>query len=392
MRTGALPGTAAVPDDPSARARICVVGTGALGSTVLERLRGRGFRSVLLVDPDAVEERNLELSPLLRRADEMARPATLADENRQAERNKADLLAAAARTLDQLPWRSAPMEIADVGWRDFDDVNLFCCCTDNILSRIETSWIARALGKPLLDAGVAGQGIAAGRVTSLPPQAEAPCFLCTLSESRRAAVLGYAASTSLGCQLPEAVPAMTATFGALNQIADVMFEKIVTWAASSAASAHTLRLSQAANGEWQHEFLSLTRSANCPWHEQPSAELRNLSWGEPLDVSMPETGWDVVLNWPVCTDAVCAGCNTRSRPMKRVARVRRALCPTCGQATQEPMRAIHRIRSGTSESRLSPRQLGMPDRHLYWVRQTAGLQIAKSDTARQHLGEEAATP
>ena len=38
----------------SAKPRLCVVGTGALGSALLEGLRQLRCASVLLVDPDAV--------------------------------------------------------------------------------------------------------------------------------------------------------------------------------------------------------------------------------------------------------------------------------------------------------------------------------------------------
>ena len=313
------------PQDQPELPRVCVVGTGALGSALLDLLRQHGVASVLLVDPDAAEKRNLELSPLLRRA--VAQPIASAE---RGSSNKADLLALAARTVDGLPWRSAACEIADVGWMELDQIDLFCCCTDSVLSRAETSWIARALGRPLLDGGVFGQGIAAGRVTTFLPQAASPCVVCGLSQGRRAAVLGYAASTSLGCQVPESVPAMSGALAALEAVAKAMLAKIHAWQSLPPAAADTLRLAQAADGSWQHEQHLLQRSATCPWHEQPTATLTTLPWNDPLNQTLRE-GEELVLNWPVCTEASCEACGARSGPMQRVARVRRAACLACGE-------------------------------------------------------------
>lgn len=343
---------------------MCVVGCGALGSALLDRLRQDGCRQVLLVDGDEVESRNLELSPLLRRAAAHAAEAA----GTMASRNKAMLLALAAQAVDGLPWRFADCEIADVGWSDLRDMDLFCCCTDSVLSRLELSWIARSLGKPMLDGAVFGRGIAAGRVTALPPCVEAPCFLCSLSEDRRAAVLGYAASTSLGCQVPESVPAMTGTLATLHAVADAMLASLRDWPHTAPQhEGRTVRLTQAANGIWQRESLRLQRSATCPWHDSPTATLVELPWEEPLSASLPSPGAELLLNWPICTEAVCEACHARSQPMQRIARVRRAACTVCGRPMQRPVRALHRIRHQDRESALSPRQLGMPDRHLYWV-------------------------
>ncbi|WP_419805299.1 ThiF family adenylyltransferase [Terriglobus sp.] len=360
--------------DMSAKPRLCVVGTGALGSALLGQLREQRFASVLLVDPDAVEERNLVLSPLLRRA--VDHLETSASQKSGARQNKAELLAVAAQELDGLRWRSASCEIADAGWADLREVDLLCCCTDSVLSRVETAWIARALGKPMLDGAVVGQEIAGGRVTIFPPAEAAACFLCGLAESRRAAVLGYAASTSLGCQAPESVPAMAAALATLNAVAAEMLRQILDWQqlASEVSLAskvsHSTRLALGADDAWQTESFELSRSATCPWHDAPSAMLEELAWEEPLATVLRDGARELVLNWPVCTEAVCEACGVRTRPMQRVAQVRRSPCAACGCFQQQPLRAIFRVRHGDPYSGCSPRQLGMPARHLYWMRDT----------------------
>ena len=288
-------------------------------------------------------------------------------QNSALPQNKALLLAAAAHDLDGLAWRSAPCEIADVGWEDLRETDLLCCCTDTILSRVETAWIARALGKPMLDGAVLGQGIAEGRVTVYPAARAAACTLCGLAEDRRAAVLGYAASASLGCQAPEEAPVMRAALATLDAVADAMLARIVEWQSAGEVSC-TTKLVETPGRTWRADSVQLTRSAGCPWHDDLQGTFESLAWSEPVATALNAGGRELVLNWPVCTEAACDGCGLRSSPMQRVARVRRAPCPVCGQRRQQPLRVIHRIRHGDPSSAFSPRQLGMPERHLYWLR------------------------
>lgn len=359
--------------------RLCVVGTGALGSALLERLRTHRFRSVLLVDPDRVEGRNLALSPSLQRAvahAEASRSGTSFEESDMPQ-GKAELLATAARALDGLPWRAEVCEIADVGWEDLLEVDLLCCCTDSVLSRVETAWIARALGKPMLDGGVFGQGIPEGRVTVYPAARASACALCGLAEERRAAVLGYAASASLGCQVPESVPAMTGALGTLEAVADSMLEQILRPGAMEGEVSCTTRLSRLAESGWQAEALEMSRSATCPWHDGLPGVLEALPWEVPFDDALRAGQREILLSWPVCTEAVCDGCGRRSEPMQRVARVRRSMCRACGEAKQQPLRVSHRIRYGDGRSGKTPRQLGMPSRHLYCLRDTGVDRLPK---------------
>ncbi|GAA3753698.1 ThiF family adenylyltransferase [Terriglobus aquaticus] len=351
--------------------RLAVVGTGALGSTLLQHLLQRKTRSVLLVDPETVEARNLPLSPLLQ--DSFA--DWLRHQPGSPLPNKAELLARAAQAQAGLPWRAIPRPIADVGWQDLSDIDLFCCCTDSVLSRAETAWIARSLSKPLLDAGVLGDGIPSGRVTLYPPTTSAACVLCGLAEQRRAEVLGYAASTSIGCQVPESVPAMTASLDTLQQVAAATATQIEVFASApnlpATIAASSMRLSQSPGERWEAESFELARSLTCPWHEPPTATLRSLPWELPLAQALPGADWQLFLHWPVCTEASCSGCGTRTRPMQRVAQVRASACPACGTRRQQPLRAVHRICAQDTWAKFSPRQLGMPDRHLYWVRISA---------------------
>ena len=388
--------------------RLAVIGTGALGSALLERLARHRCASVLLIDPDAVEERNLALSPFLRRALSEHAKAFLQGGAGGARKgpihggpapipNKAELLAWDARRSYGLPWQALPASIADVGWDDLRGVDLLCCCTDSALSRAETAFVARVLRKPMLDGAVLGNGIPEGRVSSFAANTEAACYLCGMTEERRATVLGYAASASMGCRVPEDGPPMTGTPAAVEAVVEEMLQCIFQGgtrqggaATSSAVKLRAVAAASAALGPrpaWHREPVALPRSATCPWHGESPADLHTLSWEQPLCASAfsagkPLAALTLQLAWPVCTDAVCRACGTRSQPLRRVARVRQAsACPACGAAGLEPLRAVQHIRAGEELSFRSPRELGLPPRHLYWFRKTSIMQAFRHEDA-----------
>ncbi|MGI4855274.1 MAG: ThiF family adenylyltransferase [Janthinobacterium lividum] len=352
--------------------KLAVIGTGALGSTLLELLAKHAVQSVLLVDPDTLHERNLALSQFLTAA-----------ASRSASRHfKAALLAQEARHTYNLPWQAMTCEIADVGWQDLQDVDLICCCTDSALSRIETAFIAHMLAKPVLDGAVFGDGIPAGRISRFSQAPGAACYLCGMGEDSRATVLGSAASAAMGCRVPEDPKQMTGTLATLQQVAQRMLECILHFATSGAWPAEsTVWKTALTHGDpeqerprWQDETIALSRSAGCPWHGPIPGTLVPLPWDKSVREALQAGDRlpELQLAWPICTIAVCSGCGWRGTPLRRVAVVRQSLeCPRCGLHDLEPVRALHRIRVTDPESALSPQQLGLPPRHLYWLQDTA---------------------
>lgn len=370
--------------------KLAVIGTGALGSTLLGLLAAEAFQSVLLIDPDTIHAENLPLSPFLQRA---ASAFCAQGTWTKSPAHKAALLAREARRTYDLQWDIHTCEIADVGWQDLQDVDLFCCCTDSALSRIETAFIAHMLAKPVLDGAVFGDGIAAGRISRFSQAPEAACYLCGMGEDSRATVLGSAASAAMGCRAPDDLQRMTGTVATLQQVAQRMLKHILhfastrEWPVESSVVKTSLSDDVAAleSNDWRDETVTLTRSAGCPWHGPVTGALAPLPW----DRSIREALWggervqELQLAWPICTVATCTGCGWRGTPLRRVAVVRQHLeCPRCGLHNLEPTRALHRIRVTDPESALSPQQLGLPARHLYWLQ----------DTADMNRGEDKAAP
>ena len=268
--------------------RIGLVGTGATGSTLAGLLMERGQHSVTLVDPDRLEERNRATSPFLRHAfDEQ-------DARRESEVApfKVDLVAQSAERLGLAGWAALSAEIADVGWQDLLPCDVLCCCTDSVISRVETAYTARMLGRPMLEAGVADVGEVACRVAWFPSSADAGCYLCGLGEDRRAQVLAHAAAASHGCAPLAEAESMTGAPAAVQHAAEEMMARLQRMAEGSlpAKTAQAWRYAGAADASggvrWAGTPAEQVRSRSCPWHEASPEEWIALPWETPLDDSL----------------------------------------------------------------------------------------------------------
>jgi adenylyltransferase/sulfurtransferase len=149
-----------------AACRVLVIGAGALGNEILKNLALLGFRHVVIVDLDHIEESNLSRTVLYRAED--------------VGQQKAVVAARAYRALaeDALVQPIAADVLHDCGLGIFDWANVILAGLDNREARL---WINRAawkVGRPWVDGAIEGiNGVA--RVF-LPGQA--PCYECTLGE------------------------------------------------------------------------------------------------------------------------------------------------------------------------------------------------------------------
>ena len=343
--------------DPGAALRIAVVGVGALGSELCRLLMDAGHAQVLLIDPDELEDRNVALSELFGQA------ASLGDGPGTAKVEAVRRMAARRG----LAWDSVQAEVADVGWMELSRYDLLVCCADSVLARVETAGVARSLGLPMLEGGVASDGEPRGRVACFPADQEQACYACGLSEHRRAEVLAYALSGSLGCAPGPDFRAMTGALEVLRVVAGEMFGLIRAMSDADWTSepAFTLRLATATG---LRERFTLGRSAGCPWHELPGLDqLETLPYDQPIaDMLTDARGGSIELFWPVCLHARCLVCGLVVESSRRTALVRRrAACGQCG-GKLEPLESVGSFRAGDEAAAWTPRQLGLPERHLYY--------------------------
>ena len=127
-----------------ARTQVCVVGAGSVGSIVLEALARTGFESITVVDPDRIEEKNLDR---LIYAD----PSSLG-------LNKAEVAIDHVRrvsTARRPNLRAIPLSIrTKVAYQSAADADVIFSCVDSSEAREVLNHIAYANCLPVIDGGV----------------------------------------------------------------------------------------------------------------------------------------------------------------------------------------------------------------------------------------------
>ncbi len=153
--------------DIIAGARVLVVGAGALGNEILKNLALLGFRQLVVVDMDRVEESNLSRSVLFR------------TEN-QGE-FKAVVAARAARELypDAVIEPVVANVVHDLGAGIFRWADLVICGLDNREARLHVNRMCYAAGTPWIDGAIE---VLSG-VARLFRPAEGACYECTMGEA-----------------------------------------------------------------------------------------------------------------------------------------------------------------------------------------------------------------
>jgi adenylyltransferase/sulfurtransferase len=149
------------------RARVVVIGAGALGNELVKNCALLGVGAVAIVDFDAVEVSNLSRSVLFRPAD--------------AGKPKAAVAAAAARALYPGP-RAVGLQadvVHGVGLGLFRWADVVLGALDNREARLAVNRACYRVGRPFIDGGI---DVLSGVVRVFAPP-EGPCYECTLGEA-----------------------------------------------------------------------------------------------------------------------------------------------------------------------------------------------------------------
>lgn len=149
------------------RARVVVVGAGALGNEILKNLALLGAGRIFLVDLDRIEPSNLSRSVLFREDD--------------SGRSKAEVAARAVRDIYprvRVRWLEGDV-LTDVGLGVFLWADILLAGLDNREARLFLNRAARRAGRPWID-GAIEQLNGLARVF-LP--GEGPCYECTLGQA-----------------------------------------------------------------------------------------------------------------------------------------------------------------------------------------------------------------
>ncbi|MGC8863031.1 MAG: ThiF family adenylyltransferase [Armatimonadota bacterium] len=152
-----------------ARARVMVIGAGALGNEIIKNLALLGAGQVLVVDFDFVETSNLSRSVLFRSEDESRSKATAACESARRINSDCRFFALHADVT------------RDVGLGVFRWADVVICGLDSREARLAVNRACWKVTRPWVDGATeAVQGIAR---TFLPP--DGVCYECTLGEHDR---------------------------------------------------------------------------------------------------------------------------------------------------------------------------------------------------------------
>ena len=127
-----------------ARTHVCVVGAGSVGSIVLESLARTGFEQITIVDPDRIEEKNLDRLLYASRDCLGLQKALVAKEHIRA-----------IGTANKPVVRAVPLSIrTKTAYQLASDADVIFSCVDNAEAREVLNYISYSNCLPLIDGGV----------------------------------------------------------------------------------------------------------------------------------------------------------------------------------------------------------------------------------------------
>jgi adenylyltransferase/sulfurtransferase len=350
------------------RARVLVIGAGALGNEVIKNLALLGVGHLAIVDLDRVELSNLSRSVLFREADE--------------GRSKAECAAEAAREIYPAIEVKAlhGNVLADLGLGHFRWADVVIGALDNREARVFVNSACARVGRPWFDGGIeALHGIVRGFA---PPHTA--CYECTMSQVDWA-LLNQRRSCSLLARRAVTQRGTPTTPTTASVIAALQVSEVVK---------HLHGLSSLLGRGFvfdgtQHSSYSVSYSVepSCAWHDPvPPIE----SFDRFNSDSRLEELWQAAekrlgglealeLARELVEQLECPVCGHREailQPAERIAEDR-LVCPACGKECAPVF--VHSLAAGSELLPKTPRQIGMPSWDIVWGRHGTdwiGLELA----------------
>ncbi len=359
------------------RARVLVVGAGALGNEVLKNLALLGVGHVWLVDFDHVEHANLTRSVLFRPEDRGRAKAEVAADMLQHLNPDTHVRAIVGDVL------------SDVGLGLFRDVDVVIGCLDNREARL---WVNRCCWKtmtPWIDGGI--QEINGVVKVFVPPYSA--CYECAMTENDyRLIQLRYSCpllrrEEILAGKVPTA-PTIASIIGGW-QVQEAL--KLIH--GLDVAAGEALVFNGAAN---QFYRTRLPFREDCLSHESYDEiiELPLTHQARAADLFAAVKGHDASaalrlrLDRDVVTAVECPPCGYRQELLQTVFRVPTEFssCPQCGQPARPDLE--HEVSAGTPLAERTLADLGIPPYDI--------VRVAGEQRERHYLlaadAEEAGSP
>jgi molybdopterin/thiamine biosynthesis adenylyltransferase/DNA-binding transcriptional regulator YhcF (GntR family) len=336
-----------------AKARVLVVGAGALGNEVVKNLALMGVGNVFILDFDTIEMANLSRSVLYRESD--------------TGRRKAEV--AAARLKDLNPTVRVQYLHADVttqlGLGIIRRMDVIIGCLDNREARLAVNRFAHWMNKPWVDGAIQEF---LGLVRVFIP-GEGACFECTLTEqARRDLSLRYscpllARENILLGKVPT-TPTIASIIGAM-QAQEAL--KIIHGLPVEAGKVTHF------NGMTNDMHTSAYRPReDCESHwiygdvtELP-ATAGKTTLGEMMRIIHADLGADALLelDQELILTLNCTVCQSRERVMQPISNVtfKSAHCPTCGALREIDM--THTVTGKEDFLQMTLAEVGVPPLHI----------------------------
>lgn len=340
------------------RAKVLVVGAGALGNEVIKNLALLGVGTTYIVDFDEVDDTNLSRTVLFRRRD-VGRP-------------KAIVAAEAAADLNP-DCRFIPIQkniVYEVGMGVFRDVDVVIGCLDNREARLWVNRFCWRANTPWVDGGI--QEIN-GVVKVFVPPGDA-CYECAMTENDyRLINLRYSCpllrrEDVLAGKVPTAPTISSVIAGLQTQEALKLLHEMPV------QGGEAFVFNGLTNRSYNTRFQ---RREDCLSHEtdpEPvalelgaEATVREL-FAKVREAHPGEESLRLDLDRDLVTELHCAACDYRQRvfrPLQSVG-MRDAVCPSCSQTLRPEL--VHRIHAGEEIEGESLASIGVPPYDVARVR------------------------
>lgn len=176
-------------------ARVLVVGAGGLGSPALLYLAAAGVGTIGLIDPDTVDDSNLQRQ-IIHATDAIGTPKVASAAARMSALNPFVTLRPYHRALTE-----------DIAAELISDYDLVLDGTDNFDTRHLVNRICAQLGKPLIAAAITQWE---GQLALWDPERGGPCYACVFPERPAPGLVPTCAEAGVAAALPGVLGAMMA--------------------------------------------------------------------------------------------------------------------------------------------------------------------------------------
>jgi molybdopterin/thiamine biosynthesis adenylyltransferase/DNA-binding transcriptional regulator YhcF (GntR family) len=324
-----------------AKARVLVVGAGALGNEVVKNLALMGVGNVFILDFDTIEMANLSRSVLYRESD--------------TGRRKAEV--AAARLKDLNPTVRVQYLHADVttqlGLGIIRRMDVIIGCLDNREARLAVNRFAHWMNKPWVDGAIQEF---LGLVRVFIP-GEGACFECTLTEqARRDLSLRYSCPLLARENILLGKVPTTPTIASIIHGLPVEAGK-VTHFNGMTNDMHTSAYRPREDCESHWIYGDVT--------ELP-ATAGKTTLGEMMRIIHADLGADALLelDQELILTLNCTVCQSRERVMQPISNVtfKSAHCPTCGALREIDM--THTVTGKEDFLQMTLTEVGVPSLHI----------------------------